>query len=111
MATNRASFFAQCRPKTGWKTLYTAVGGEIVSYINIANVNGVDGEFYICIAPQGKGYNKSTALVWSEQIQDHDNDVWGYGIPLQPGMRIGVLSSKDNALNFTVYGSFGGLFG
>ena len=106
MSERATTFFAQCRPKTGWKTLYTALGGEIVSYINVANVNGVDGEWYVCIAPRGKGYNKSTALVWAETINQNDNDVWGYRIPLAPGTRIGVLSSKDNALNFTVYGQF-----
>ena len=99
-------FFAQCRPKTGWKTLYTALGGEIASYVNVTNVGGVDSEFYLCIAPRGKGYNKSTALVWAEPITDKDRDVWGYGIPLAEGTRIGVLSSKDSALNFTVYGVF-----
>ena len=99
-------FFAQARPKTGWRTLYTAKGGEMVNYINVANVEGAATEWYCCIAPSGKKYNKSTAFVWGEPIAAHDNDVWGFGVPLMPGTRIGVLSSKDNALNFTVYGQF-----
>lgn len=109
MTERKSVFFAQCRPKTGWKTLYTALGGEVVNYINIANVDGANAEFYICVAPRGKGYGKSTALVWAETIQQNDNDVWGYGIPLMPGTRIGVQSNVDSALNFTVYGQFGGI--
>jgi hypothetical protein len=107
MMPKKNYFFAQKRPKTGWKTLYTALGGEILSYINVANVNEEDCTWYCCVAPRGKGYTKATALVWSETLSANDNDVWGYGIPLFPGTRIGVMSSKDSALTFSVYGLFG----
>ena len=106
MSKKTNTFFAQCRPKTGWKTLYTAVGGEMVSYVNVANVGDVDGFWSMCIARAGQGYKRGNAFVWNEEIDEHDNDVWGYGIPLEPGMRIGVYSSKDNGLTFTVYGAF-----
>jgi hypothetical protein len=106
MRNKVAGFFAQCRPKNGWKTLYTAVGGELVSYVNVANVGDVNCRWSMCIAPDGQGYKRNTALVWNEEITEHDNDVWGYGIPLAAGMRIGVYCSVDNALNFTAYGTF-----
>ena len=104
---NRRTFFARCRPGSGFKTMYTAKGGEFVSYINIANVNESDSEFSICLAYSNEAYGKKNALVWAETISANDNDVWGFGIPLSQGMKIGVRSSSTSALNFTVYGAFG----
>lgn len=100
------TFFEQARPKSTWKTLYVAKGGEVMSYLNITNVSGVACDWYFCISRSGQKYSRANALVWQEPINAHDTDVWGYGIPLAPGMRLGVLSSIDSALNFTVYGLF-----
>jgi hypothetical protein len=105
------TFLARCRPCQGFKTLYTAKGGEIVRFIAIANVNGVNSTYSICLAQGPESYGKKNALVWNEVITANDNDTYGYGIPLSQGMRIGVHSSSEKALNFTVYGAFGDLGG
>ena len=106
MATASNRFFEQARPGSTWKTIYTAVGGEILYYLNVANVESIDCEWYFCIARNGESYKKSNALVWAESIQSNDTDVWGYQIPLIKGMRLGVLASKNKACNFTAYGMF-----
>ena len=107
MPQDRKTFFARCRPSSGFKTMYTAVGGEIVRYVNIANVNETDSEFSICLAYRNESFGKKNAIVWAETISANDNDVWCFGIPLSQGMKIGVRSSSTSALNFTVYGDFG----
>ena len=107
MPQDRKTFFARCRPGSGFKTIYTAKGGEIIYYINVANVNETDCEWSLCIAQGSESYGKKNAMVWAEQLSANDNDVWGYGIPLSQGMRIGVRSSSTSALNFTIYGVFG----
>lgn len=104
---DRQTFFARCRPDSGFKTIYTAKGGEVISYINVANVNETESEWSACVAQGSEKYGKKNALVWAETLSANDNDVWGYGIPLSQGMRIGVRSSSAGALNFTIYGVFG----
>ena len=100
------SFFAQRRPRSGFETIYTAHGGEILYYINVANVEAANCTWSVCIS-NGKPYGRNNAIVWQEDITANDNDVWGYQIPLIQGQRIGVRSSNSRALNFTVYGFFG----
>jgi len=99
-------FFAQRRPGTGFETIYTAKGGEILYYINVANVNQADCRWYFCISTGNKPYRKSNAIVWAENLSANDNDVWGYQIPLMAGQKIGVRSSEAGAITFTVYGTF-----
>ena len=100
------TFFAQCRPTTGFKTIYTAEGGENLYYINVANVLGINGTWSVCISTGGKAYGRANAIVWEETITANDNDLWGYQIPLMAGQKIGVRSSDSRGLNFTVYGVF-----
>jgi len=105
------TFIGRCRPKSGFKTLYTAKGGETVRFIAIANVNDANTTYSICLAQGSEGFGRKNALVWNETINANDNDTYGYGIPLSQGTRIGVYSAEGNALNFTVYGVFGDLGG
>lgn len=105
IGTNQ-TFFAQRRPRSGFETIYTARGGEVLYYVNVANVGAVNCTWSLCISSNG-GYGRSNALVWQESITANDNDIWGYQIPLVQGQRVGVRCSNSRAITFTAYGIFG----
>ena len=104
-------FFVQKRPTSNSaETLYESLSLVHASYIYVTNLTNGIVRFSIYVAPQGESFNKSTALIYREQLGAYDTDLIGYSVPLLTGMKIGVWSSVSGSVNFTVFGGTSAFF-
>lgn len=83
-----------------------------ITRINICNTSGAAATYRLFHDDDGTTFDETTALAWDEPIPANGVRIWeaqspSSGISLKSGGSLGVRTSVNSALTFSIYGTVG----
>lgn len=105
----QGSQLAQVRGSASASTAYTATLRTEVTRIVVCNVTTSDATFDIYHDDDGSTYTVATALYYERTVSAKtsfviSSEAIGSGISIEQGGRLGVKTSTDLAVTFSIYG-------